>query len=244
MFAAEMKKTIVPRNSRVQAHLVGHRPFTAIRSLKSQVIGACDEEMGAQTRALTRARVGKFVSIRGTVVRVSGVRPLVRRIDFECSKCNDIAVLELRDGKFAAVAKCKQCKTKTMEARRTLAETVDWQKIRFVSVGVRQRCDNAMCRLQEIIDNKSSGRVPRAVECELTGQLVDRCVPGGTSLLLGGACDHRCWHRADIVVVSGIVKMITAEVNEKAGKVYALCDVAVTRGARKVVATTRTTVST
>ena len=72
------------------------------------------------------------MSIRGTVVRVSGVRPLVRQMDFECARCGEIQTIELRDGKFEAAYKCKACKTKTMQAKRTEADAVDWQKIRFL----------------------------------------------------------------------------------------------------------------
>jgi len=42
-------------------------------------------------------------------------------------------------------------------------------------------------------EKNDSGRVPRCVEAELSGHLVDTCVPG------------------DIVNVSGIVKVITSE---------------------------------
>jgi DNA replicative helicase MCM subunit Mcm2 (Cdc46/Mcm family) len=46
----------------------------------------------------------------------------------------------------------------------------------FITVVV---VDDPSNRIQEIIENKTSGRVPRTIECELTAQLVDRCVPGG-----------------------------------------------------------------
>lgn len=48
-------------------------------------------------------------------------------------------------------------------------------------------------RIQEEVDQKESGRVPRTVEVELTEDLVDTCVPG------------------DIVTVSGIVKSVSVE---------------------------------
>ena len=35
---------------------------------------------------------GKFVAVRGTVVRVSNVRPLVRVGEFECNKCGALQV--------------------------------------------------------------------------------------------------------------------------------------------------------
>jgi hypothetical protein len=50
-------------------------------------------------------------------------------------------------------------------------------------------------RVQEIIDDgmRESGRIPRTLECELTNDLVDSCVPG------------------DIAVVAGEVKVASVE---------------------------------
>ena len=45
-----------------------------------------------------------------------------------------------------------------------LTETIDWQTI----------------KVQEVAgdDQREAGRIPRAIECELTADLVDSCVPG------------------------------------------------------------------
>jgi DNA helicase MCM8 len=158
------RRVVVPRDEQIQVHICGFRPLVPFRALKSNALG-------------------QFVTVRGTVVRMSGVRPIVRRMNFECARCGEIQAIALQDGKFNAPSKCLQCKAKTMVAKRTDADSVDWQNI----------------SLQEIVENRSSGRVPRTLECEATGALVDRCVPG------------------DIVCISGIVKMVAADINEKAG---------------------------
>ena len=58
-------------------------------------------------------------------------------------------------------------------------------------------------RVQELSadDGRESGRIPRTVECELTSDLVDSCVPG------------------DMVTVTGIVKATSAEDGNKGGVV-------------------------
>lgn len=71
-----------------------------------------------------------YVSVRGTVVRVSSVRPLIRQLDFECARCGEIKTVELVDGKYSSPHKCKGCKSAAMVAKRTEADSVDWQKIR------------------------------------------------------------------------------------------------------------------
>lgn len=52
-------------------------------------------------------------------------------------------------------------------------------------------------RVQELIsdDQRESGRIPRTIECELTQDLVDSCVPG------------------DMVTITGVVKVSSEEGN-------------------------------
>ncbi|XP_025104122.1 DNA helicase MCM8-like [Pomacea canaliculata] len=122
---------------------------------------------------------GKFVSVRGTVVRVSNIKPMCTTMAFECVGCHTEQTQILPDGKYIVPTKCpgENCRGRTFLPKRTsdLTETIDWQTI----------------RLQEITsDNqKEAGRIPRTVDCELTSDLVDSCVPG------------------DVVTVSGIVKV-------------------------------------
>ncbi|MQL79609.1 hypothetical protein Taro_012045 [Colocasia esculenta] len=91
---------------------------------------------------LKAAYIGRLVSVHGTVVKVSCVRPLVAHMDFSCAK------------------------------------------------------------LQEILKSGSheEGRVPRTVECELTEDLVDSCIPG------------------DVVTVMGIIKVINNYMDVGGGK--------------------------
>ncbi len=57
---------------------------------------------------LTRLLAGRLVSVRGTVVRVSGIRPLVVQMDFACSKCGTATACSFPDGKFTPPqARCR-----------------------------------------------------------------------------------------------------------------------------------------
>ncbi|CAG2189986.1 MCM8 [Mytilus edulis] len=108
---------------------------------------------------------GKFVSVKGTVVRVSNIKPLCTKLAFECVSCGNVQSVTLPDGKYTVPTKCpsQDCKGKTFFAKRSseLTRTIDWQTI----------------------------RIPRTIDCELTQDLVDSCVPG------------------DVVTISGIVKV-------------------------------------
>lgn len=128
-------------------------------------------------RALRGNSVGKFVAVRGTVVRVSNIRQQVVSMQFECGKCGELFQRQFADYKFSPPASCPSgnCRSRSFLPKRETAETVDWQKI----------------RVQEILDNddqnaaREEGRMPRTVDAELFADLIDSCIPGDTVTLCG-----------------------------------------------------------
>lgn len=155
----------------INVRLLNHEPITALKNLKASYF--C-----------------KLVSIRGTVVRVSNVKPLVTRLAFSCNSCGEEQVMRLKEGKYAVPTKCvnSECRGRVFTPLRSSpqTETIDWQNI----------------KLQEIMldDQREAGRIPRTVECELTCGLVDSSVPG------------------DMVTVTGIVKVTAADENTTRSK--------------------------
>eukprot|EP01112_Ceratiomyxa_fruticulosa_P012920 TRINITY_DN3601_c0_g2_i1.p1 TRINITY_DN3601_c0_g2~~TRINITY_DN3601_c0_g2_i1.p1 ORF type:complete len:728 (+),score=149.30 TRINITY_DN3601_c0_g2_i1:149-2332(+) len=140
-------------SKKLNARIYNYEPKTSLRSLKSNLIN-------------------KFVSVRGTVIRVSNVKPTVLRMNFRCIKCNSIQTKHFTDGKYSHPIKCNivGCKSRTFDPDRNSAITIDFQRI----------------RLQEETDQgKESGRVPRTIEIELTDDLVDSCVPGDIITVCG-----------------------------------------------------------
>ncbi|XP_075087040.1 putative DNA helicase MCM8 isoform X2 [Nicotiana tabacum] len=137
---------------------------------------------------LKAAYIDRLVSVRGTVVKVSTVKPLVMQMDFACTKCGTSITRDFPDGKFSPPPICKLhgCKCRTFNPIRSTARLIDFQKI----------------RIQELLksENHEEGRVPRTVECELTEDLVDACIPG------------------DIVTVTGIIRVINNYMDIGGGK--------------------------
>ncbi|XP_039007842.1 probable DNA helicase MCM8 [Hibiscus syriacus] len=92
------------------------------------------------------------------------------------------------DGKFSTPSACTLhgCKSRTFKQIRSSAQAIDFQKI----------------RLQELLksEDHEEGRVPRTVECELTEDLVDVCIPG------------------DVVTVTGIIRVINNYMDIGGGK--------------------------
>ncbi|XP_065748057.1 DNA helicase MCM8 isoform X3 [Phocoena phocoena] len=118
---------------------------------------------------------GKYVALRGTVVRVSNIKPLCTKMAFLCAACGEIQSFSLPDGKYNLPTKCPvpACRGKSFTALRSspLTVTMDWQSI----------------KIQESMsdDQREAGRIPRTIECELVHDLVDSCVPGDTVTITG-----------------------------------------------------------
>ncbi|PIO38358.1 hypothetical protein AB205_0067240, partial [Aquarana catesbeiana] len=122
---------------------------------------------------------GKYVALRGTVVRVSNIKPICTKMAFVCNMCRDVQSFPFPDGKYTLPTKCPvpECRGRSFTPDRgsPLTVTVDWQNI----------------KVQELMldDQREAGRIPRTVECELIQDLVDSCVPG------------------DMVTITGVVKV-------------------------------------
>ncbi|EDO27446.1 predicted protein, partial [Nematostella vectensis] len=148
----------------IQARVINYDKITPLMNLKASCFG-------------------KFVAIRGTVVRVSNVKPMVTKMAFTCNLCGEAQSVALPDGKYKIPSKCPapECRGRSFTPQRSspLTTTMDWQSV----------------RIQEIMDDdfREAGRIPRTVECELTADLVDSCVPG------------------DLVTVTGIAKVVNSE---------------------------------
>lgn len=148
----------------ISARLYNYEPLTPLKSLRANLYG-------------------KFVVIRGTVVRVSNIKPLCMKLAFVCNSCGDTQSVALPDGKYTMPTKCLQseCRGRSFTPNRSspFTLTVDWQTI----------------KVQELMsgDQRESGRIPRTIECELTQDLVDSCVPG------------------DMVTITGVIKVSNEE---------------------------------
>lgn len=138
---------------RVFIRLEGYVPLTSMRSLKSNYID-------------------RFISLRGNVVRVGNIKPLVLGMNFSCSRCGLRLYKQFEDGRFEPPAACEgTCKSRQFVPERASATTVDWQRI----------------KIQEIVGGgqKDQGRIPRTIECELRDELVDGCIPGDIVTISG-----------------------------------------------------------
>ncbi|CAH0480112.1 unnamed protein product [Peronospora belbahrii] len=147
------KRTVPVDRTKITVRLHGVTPILPIAALRADV-------------------VNQFVSVIGTVVRVSAIKPLVTRCDFVCAKCNEATSRAFPDGKFTPPQRCENapCRGRTLLPNRSSVDTVDYQKI----------------KLQEMESTDvGPGRMPRMIEVELYEDLVDSCIPGNVVTISG-----------------------------------------------------------
>lgn len=150
---ASRRQSVPVDRTKITVRLHGVTPVLPIASLKADV-------------------VNQFVSVVGTVVRVSAIKPLVTRCDFVCAKCNEATSRAFPDGKFLPPQRCENspCRGRTLLPNRSSVDTVDYQKI----------------KLQEMESTDvGPGRMPRMIEVELYEDLVDSCIPGNVVTISG-----------------------------------------------------------
>ncbi|RLN98312.1 hypothetical protein BBJ28_00007997 [Nothophytophthora sp. Chile5] len=109
----DRKRNVPMDRTKITVRLHGVTPVLPIAALKADV-------------------VNQFVSVVGTVVRVSAIKPLVTRCDFVCAKCNEATSCAFPDGKFMPPQRCENspCRCKTLLPNRSSVDTVDFQKIK------------------------------------------------------------------------------------------------------------------
>ncbi|XP_078483973.1 DNA helicase MCM8 [Ciona intestinalis] len=148
----------------IRARLYNFEPLTALKHLKAKTFG-------------------QFVAIRGTLVKVSHVKPLCTTMAFRCTMCEQLQAILLIDNKYSTPTKCvsSSCRGRSFEPLRShpLTEITDFQVV----------------KLQESVseEQRETGRMPRTVEVELSRDLADTASPG------------------DVVTITGVVKVKKSE---------------------------------
>uniref|UniRef100_H3B9K2 DNA helicase MCM8 n=1 Tax=Latimeria chalumnae TaxID=7897 RepID=H3B9K2_LATCH len=100
----------------IHARIYNYEPLTPLKNLRANCYG-------------------KYIAFRGTVVRVSNIKPLCIKMAFTCSLCADVQSVSLPDGKYTVPTKCLQpkCHGRSFIPNRSspLTITVDWQSIKL-----------------------------------------------------------------------------------------------------------------
>jgi DNA replication licensing factor MCM6 len=123
-------------------------------------------------RDLTSNKIGKLLTVSGTVTRTSEVRPELLKAKFRCGKCQSLSAYVVQQFSFTEPLKCvneKCSNTNRWELEASSSIFTDWQKV----------------RMQEASADIPSGSMPRSLDVILRNEAVDKCKAGDSSVFCG-----------------------------------------------------------
>ncbi|KAI8826185.1 MCM2/3/5 family-domain-containing protein [Fimicolochytrium jonesii] len=129
--------------------------------------------------------LSSFLSIRGTVLRVAVVKPVLTSIPYMCDDCGEVQEMAFKEQPthyYRVPAKCARYGCKSRKFTPQLGATVAQNKQR---IWVREDASEG-----DPSSSSSRGTQARVVECELADEIVDSIMPG------------------DVVTVSGVLKVV------------------------------------
>ena len=73
------------------------------------------------------------MSVKGTVVRISAVKPLIQCMTFTCTRCGGDQEVRFSEGIYNPPTSCglDGCRSKSFKPQKNTAQSIDWQKIRI-----------------------------------------------------------------------------------------------------------------
>lgn len=117
-------------------------------------------------------KIGKLISVCGTVTRTTEVRPELLFGTFQCMDCQSIQRDIEQQFKYTEPIKCKNAtcvNVSRWQLRTEYSKFVDWQKI----------------RVQENANEIPSGSMPRSIDVILRHDAVERAKAGDRCVLTG-----------------------------------------------------------
>ena len=159
-----------------------HPPPAAVEGPAKVLIRLTNHPHSFQPISAIRAdQIGRLVTLRGTVTRLTSVRPLVTSMEFVCAKCGSPKDIDFPDGRYQHPAHCGAdgCRSRTLAPNRAAAHCVDWQRVQLQGLPRDER--------------GGEGRIPRPMDVELLEDLVEKAPPG------------------QVVTITGVVKVLQGE---------------------------------
>ena len=123
-------------------------------------------------RDLTSNKIGKLLTITGTVTRTSEVRPELLQAKFTCRSCQNTSGYVLQQFSFTEPKKCTNEKCKNLrfwDLDPNSSIFTDWQKV----------------RMQEASSDIPSGSMPRSLDVIVRNEAVDKCKAGDSTVFCG-----------------------------------------------------------
>lgn len=126
-------------------------------------------------RQLKSEHIGRLISVRGIVTRVSDVKAEVRVVCYMCDKCHAQVYQEVNGKTYTPLSRCPSQICKANKANGILEQITRMCKFsKFQEM-----------RLQEKTDEVPQGNIPRTLRVYITGDLTRKCGPGDSVTVTG-----------------------------------------------------------
>ena len=140
------------------------------------IVPGPNEKMKIQhLRDLKAEHIGSLVKVKGTVVRVTEVKPRMVLAAYRCTVCTNDSYKTISGKEFMPPVICESAKCKAINSRGNIVPNFSGSK--FVSY--------QELRIQETSDQAPVGSVPRSFLVQLNGPAVRSCAPGDTVIIDG-----------------------------------------------------------
>ena len=122
-------------------------------------------------REIRSHHLGKLIAVDGIMVRASTVRPMLKTAVFACSNCG-AKYLSSEDSsgpRLRPPERCERCRSRKFEMIPEESEYIDFQLV----------------GIQEKPEDLPPGQIPRVIDVELKGDIVDVARPGDRVIVTG-----------------------------------------------------------
>ena len=126
-------------------------------------------------RKVTAKHIGKLVTVRGIVTRVTDVKPLISVATYTCDTCGYEIYQEVNGRSYMPVFECKSSKCRENQVPGSLhAQTRGSKFVKF-----------QQARIQEPADQVPMGHIPRTMAVHINGELTRQLGPGDSVTISG-----------------------------------------------------------
>lgn len=126
-------------------------------------------------REMKGAHIGKFITVRGIVTRVSDVKPSVLVNAYTCDKCGYEVFQEVNSKVFTPLTECNSTVCKTDNLKGQL----------FMSTRASKFSSFQEVKIQELTNQVPVGHIPRSLTIHVNGNLVRSLNPGDVADISG-----------------------------------------------------------
>ncbi|KAJ8097837.1 MCM2/3/5 family-domain-containing protein [Lipomyces tetrasporus] len=119
-------------------------------------------------RDVRGAHLGKLISVRGIVTRVSDVKPALAVNAYTCDKCGSEVFQEVKSRQFTPITQCPSDTCRKNESKGQL----------FMATRASKFLPFQDVKIQEMADQVPIGHIPRTLTIHLTGEVVRAVSPG------------------------------------------------------------------